>query len=99
MPIRALTEIVTMLRAERPVLERNFAISEIGVFGSVVRGEAGKTSDIDILVDYAHPPTLFEFVRLQRYLAELLDAPVDLVMKSALKPNIGQRVLAELVPV
>jgi uncharacterized protein len=99
MAVRALIDIIAILRLERPRLERDFAVNELGVFGSVVRGEAVKTSDIDILVDYAQPPTLFEFVRLQRYLSELLGSPVDLVMKSALKPHIGQQVLSELIPI
>ena len=82
-----------------PLLAENYALSEIGVFGSVVRGDVKPGSDIDILVDYTEPPTLFEFVRLQRYLTDLLGAPVDLVMKSALKPQIGRQILAEVVPV
>ena len=87
------------LRSEMPLLAENYALSEIGVFGSVVRGDVKPGSDIDILVDYTEPPTLFEFVRLQRYLTDLLGAPVDLVMKSALKPQIGRQILAEVVPV
>ena len=94
-----LPEILVTLRSALPRLVEDYAVSEVGVFGSVVRGDARPGSDIDILVDYVEPPTLFEFVRLQRYLTDLLGAPVDLVMKSALKPQIGRRVLAEVVPV
>lgn len=43
--------------------------------------------------------SLFEFVRLQRHLSELLEMPVDLVMRSALKPAIGARIAAEVVAV
>jgi predicted nucleotidyltransferase len=69
------------------------------VFGSYVRGEATTKSDLDILVEYDRPPSLFQFVRLQRDLSELLGVPVDLVMKSALRPAIGQVILSEVVPV
>lgn len=99
MALPTLPEILDALRSEKSLLAESYALSEIGVFGSVVRGDAKLESDIDILVDYEEPPTLFEFVRLQRHLAELLGAPVDLVMKSALKPQIGRRILAEVVPV
>ena len=99
MALRTLPEIVTILRSAMPLLVEDYAVSEIGVFGSVVRGDAKLESDIDILVDYMEPPTLFEFVRLQRHLSDLLGAPVDLVMKSALKPQIGRQVLAEVVSV
>jgi predicted nucleotidyltransferase len=96
---RRLSDIVALLQVERPRLEQIFGVSELAIFGSVVRGEAGSTSDIDILVDYSAPPTLFEFVRLQRHLSGLLGAPVDLVMKTALKPTIGRQILTELVPI
>lgn len=42
---------------------------------------------------------MFEFVRLERHLTAVLDVKVDLVMKTALKPDIGKRILAEVVPV
>ena len=71
----------------------------LGVFGSYVHGEATAKSDLDILVEYDQPPSLFQFVRLQRDLSELLGVPVDLVMKSALRPAIGQVILSEVVPV
>jgi hypothetical protein len=99
MQTKTLPDILNALRTERSTLQESFAVSELGVFGSVARGEAEASSDIDILVEYAKTPTLFEFVRLQRYLSELLDAPVDLVMKSALKPSIGKQILLEVVPV
>jgi predicted nucleotidyltransferase len=99
MTTKTLPDILNALRTERSALEESFAVSELGVFGSVARGEAEASSDIDILVEYAKTPTLFEFVRLQRYLSELLNAPVDLVMKSALKPTIGKQILLEVVSV
>jgi predicted nucleotidyltransferase len=99
MTTKTLSDILAVLRTERPGLQESFAVSELGVFGSVARGEAEATSDIDILVEYSKTPTLFEFVRLQRYLSELLDSPVDLVMKSALKPSIGRQILLEVVSV
>jgi hypothetical protein len=71
---RRLSEIVALLQMERPRLEQMFGVSELAIFGSVVRGEAGSTSDIDILVDYSTPPTLFEFARLQRHLSGLSGA-------------------------
>jgi uncharacterized protein len=71
----------------------------LGVFGSYLRGEATAESDLDILVEYDRPPSLFQFVRLQRDLSELLGVPVDLVMKSALRPAIGQVILSEVVAV
>jgi predicted nucleotidyltransferase len=59
------------------------------------RGDVGG-SDIDILVDFSAPVTLFEFARLRRHLQSLLGRPVDLVTRDALKPQLRERVLRGL---
>jgi len=91
--------LLSLLRAEMPHLTERFGVPSLSLFGSYVRSEATDQSDVDILVEYAVAPTLFEFVRLRSYLATVLGLPVDLVMRSALKPHIGQATLAELAPV
>ncbi|WP_457550774.1 nucleotidyltransferase family protein [Archaeoglobus sp.] len=78
-------------------LKKKFKVKEIGIFGSYVRGEQRKESDIDILVEFEETPTLLEFVELENYLTELLGVKVDLVMKRALKPKIKEFVLKEVV--
>jgi Predicted nucleotidyltransferases len=64
-----------------------------------VRGEQEADSDLDILVEYETPPDFFQFIELEDYLSEILGVKVDLVMKSALRPRIGKRILAESIPV
>jgi predicted nucleotidyltransferase len=93
----ALDDLIAELQAEKEILAERYAIRSLGIFGSYVRGEAQTTSDLDILVDFETPPTLFEFVRLQDELSERLGMPVDLVMKSALKPIIGAQILKEVI--
>ena len=82
-----------------PALEESFGVKSLGVFGSYARGETNRKSDLDLLVEFHRVPTMFEFVRLERHLAKVLGVKVDLVMKTALKPEIGKRILAEVVPV
>jgi hypothetical protein len=94
-----LDEVLRALRAELPTLEQSYGIRSLGVFGSIVRGEQRSRSDVDILVVFERTPTFFEFIELEDRLAELLGAKVDLVMRSALKPRIGERILAEVVSV
>ncbi|MCX6028029.1 MAG: nucleotidyltransferase family protein [Chloroflexi bacterium] len=95
----SLDNILPLLRGHTPELRERYAVRSLGVFGSYVHGEATADSDLDLLVEYERVPTLFEFVRLQRHLSEFLDIPVDLVMKTALKPAIGQTILAEVMPI
>ncbi len=92
-------EILCVLGEHRDELRTQYAVRSLGVFGSYVRGEATGDSDLDVLVEYDRPPSLFQFVCLQRQLCDLLGVPVDLVMKSALRPAIGEAILAEVVPV
>lgn len=94
-----LTTIRQQLHGCLPDIGERYNVNYLGIFGSYVREEAMPESDLDILVDFSTPPTLFQFVRLKNELSDLLGIPVDLVMKSALKPKIGAQVLAEVVPV
>lgn len=64
-----------------------------------MRGEQEPESDLDILVEFEEAPSLFEYIRLEDYLSGILGVKVDLVMKSALKPAIGKRILYEVVAV
>jgi len=92
-------EIKRVLKRYERELKEKYGVKEIGVFGSYVRGEQKKDSDLDILVEfYPHAGIdLIKFVELEEYLSELLGIRVDLVMKSALKPRIGKRILEEVV--
>ena len=78
---------------------RRRGIIRAAVFGSVVRGEAGIDSDIDILVDLDPNAkiTLLDYVRLQSLLEEILRFPVDMVNRKTLKPLLRDRILAEAV--
>ncbi len=86
-----------VLKDHKAALEKDYGVSEIGIFGSYVEGRQGERSDIDILVEFKNAVDLFLFVHLKNHLSDLLGDNVDLVMKRALKPNIGKRVLRQVV--
>jgi len=92
-------EIRKILREHKDELRKKYGVLEIGIFGSYVRGEQEKDSDVDILVEFipSDKTSLLEFVGLEIYLSELLGIKVDLVEKKALKPRIGKHILAEVV--
>ncbi len=50
-------------------LKDKFKVKTIGVFGSYVRGEQNRSSDVDILVEFEEPVGLFEFMKLENYLS------------------------------
>ncbi|MCZ6615315.1 MAG: nucleotidyltransferase family protein [Chloroflexi bacterium] len=95
----SLDDILNTLRDHLPELRERYGVTSMGVFGSYVRGRERKRSDLDVLVEFQQAPSMFRFIELQEYLSELLGVKVDLVNQRALKPGIGQRILAEVVPV
>jgi len=92
-----LDSLIETLNKHRGELEEEFSVSSIGLFGSYVRDDQNSGSDLDILVEFSKPISLLRFLRLQRKLSQLLEVDVDLVMKKALKPRIGERILSEVV--
>ncbi len=95
-----LTLLLRQLRSLLPGLRVRYGVRSLGVFGSYVRGEQGAGSDLDLLVEFDDRPlSLFDFVRLENEVGDALNLKVDLVEKRALKPYIGQRILAEVVTV
>ena len=88
---------IKILRQHLPELRDKYSVIYLGIFGSYIRGEQTKDSDLDILVQFDKKPGLFKYIELEDYLSDLLGVKVDLVMKSALKPNIGRRILNEVV--
>lgn len=89
-------EVIDIIRSSKPEVESRYGVMKIGLFGSYVRGEQRKRSDIDILVSFSRDIDRFDFLDLKEFLEAKLQHKVDLVMETALKPAIGQRILAEV---
>jgi len=68
------------------------------IFGSVVRGEASGTSDIDFLVTFEAERSLFDMIGLKQDLEQMLDRNVDIVTNESLHWYIREQVLNEAVP-
>ncbi len=91
------TEFTRILQQHLPELRGRYNVASLGLFGSYVRGDHRKRSDLDVLVEFTEAPSLFDFIDLEQYLTGLLGTRVDLVMKSALKPRIGRCILSEVL--
>ena len=97
--MKTLDEIKNTISKYKTYLIDNFKVKSISVFGSYLRGEIKKNSDLDVLVEFSETIDLFEFIKLENYLADILGCKVDLVMKDALKPRIRDRILLEAVSI
>ena len=99
--MKSLQEIRIQLKDLRPTLKDNFSVDSIELFGSYVRGEQNKKSDLDVLVTFAEPNDvdLLKFIELRLFLKDQLGVDVDLVEKDTVKPRLKQRIFEEAVPV
>jgi len=93
--IEEIKQILVLIKKE---LREKFKVKEIGVFGSTIRGERKKKSDIDILVDFEEGADLFDLVGLSLFLGKKLKQKVDVVSKRALRDEIRASVLKEVLP-
>lgn len=82
-----------------PILKK-YGIKKAGIFGSIVRGEATKKSDVDILVEIERDDiSLLDFVGIKLELEEALGRKVDLVEYSTIKPIVRKQILSEEVSI
>lgn len=69
----------------------------VRLFGSLGRGEANSSSDLDLLVDMSEGRSLLDLVALGDDLEESLGVPVDVVTEKSLSPYLRDRILVEAV--
>jgi hypothetical protein len=90
-------QLLVLLGKLKPELSARYRVREIGLFGSFVRAQQSEASDIDILVDFDDNADLFDLVGLALFLEEQLQRKVDEVSKSALREELRESVLQEVV--
>lgn len=76
------------------VLER-YGVEKAALFGSIVRGQVTKESDIDLLIEFEGKKSLLDLVGLKFELQELLKRRVDVVTYKSLHPLLKERILNE----
>jgi hypothetical protein len=95
--MQKIDELKKILQNNKKTLKDEYGVIQIGIFGSYTKGNQKKSSDVDILVEFEKAVDLFTFVQLKNHLSDLLGVNVDLVIKKALKPKLGERILSQTV--
>jgi hypothetical protein len=95
--MKAFEEIKRILAQNEKEIKARFKVRDFGIFGSAIRGEGKLTSDIDILVDFENEADLIDLIGLALFLEEKLGQKVDVVPKRALREEIREQVLREVV--
>ena len=89
--------ILESLKKLKPELTRKYAVSSIGLFGSIVRDDfSTDNSDVDIIVDFSKPIGI-EFVDLAEYLESVIKRKVDLVSQKGIKPKYFEQIQNEIL--
>jgi hypothetical protein len=94
-PIRSAQAVLDLLHDNRQQLY-DLGVRKLGLFGSVVRGEATPDGDIDLLVVMARP-SFKDYMDAKFFLEDLLGGEVDLVMESGLKPALRPYISKEVI--
>ena len=97
-PGMTIAELLKTRRDEILAIAERHGASNVRIFGSVARGEAGPDSDVDLLVDLERGRTLIDHGQLQVDLEGLLGRKVDVVTERGLLSHLRARVLEEAVP-
>ncbi len=88
-------DILSKLRELKPALNKDYAVKEIGLFGSFSDDSYNENSDIDLLVELERPIG-WKFFSLELYLEEIFGRKIDLVTKNALKGQIKDNILKQV---
>lgn len=89
------TEIIAKLTELKPILYKEYAVKEIGLFGSYSDNSNTEESDIDILIEL-EKPIGWKFFTLELFLENVFNKKIDLVTKSALKEQIKDQILKQV---
>ncbi len=88
-------DILSKLRELKPILNKDYAVKEIGLFGSFADDSYNENSDIDLLVELERPIG-WKFFSLELYLEKIFGRKIDLVTKNALKDQIKDSILKQV---
>ena len=90
-------EVTARLRDLKEELASRYDVREIGIFGSVARGEEDEQSDIDLLVEFGSNADLLTYIGLWQFLEDTFGTRIDLVSKGGLRSDMRDAVLQDLV--
>jgi predicted nucleotidyltransferase len=90
-------EVMARLRSLKGELATRYDVREIGIFGSVARGDDDQKSDLDLFVEFGPDADLITFIGLWQYLEDIFGTRIDLVSKGGLRGDMRDSVIRDLV--
>ncbi len=94
--MKNLVEIRDILTKNKGIIQENYKVKKIGIFGSYVRGEQKEDSDLDIIVDFSEPVSLLKLVNFENFLQNITGLKVDVVPEGDIRPELRNNILNEV---
>ena len=86
-----------ILKHHKEELVGDYNVSEIGIFGSYVRGEESEKSDVDIVIE-TDMPDMFKLVHIKNELEGLLHKSVDIIRnRDKMNPYLKKRIIRDAI--
>ena len=96
--MRYIMKAIELLKNNEHEIRKRFGVRKIGIFGSFARGEEREGSDIDVLVEFQDNYETFDnFMDLKYFLEDLFGRKIDLVTMDALRPQLKDDILQEVI--
>jgi uncharacterized protein len=89
------SHILSRLKELKPTLKKEYAVKEIGLFGSFSNGTNTEDSDIDLIVEL-EKPIGWKFFSLELYLENVFNRKIDLVTKNSIKEQLKDSILGQV---
>ncbi len=92
------SELIETVKRHNKDIRKRFKVKDIGLFGSYVRDEQKKESDVDVLVEFEKGHKTFNnYMDLKFFLEDIFGLKVDLVIKDAVRTELKEYILTEVV--
>jgi predicted nucleotidyltransferase len=97
--VKSVEEVKAILKEHKAEVVQKYRVREMGIFGSFVRSEQKRRSDVDILVEFdpGNIPGLLKLIEMEMYLEKLLRKKVDVVIKNGIRPELKKGILKEVI--
>ncbi len=94
---KELKKYIDIIKSNTDKLRHKYKVKSLAIFGSVVRGENTKDSDIDIIVEFTEEVGGFHLIVTEEFLTNILKRKVDLIPKKAIKGEFEKNIQKDLV--
>ena len=93
--MKSQAEILSLMRRYKPMAQKKYGMTKLGIFGSVARGEQTDNSDVDVCYE-GQAPSLLTLDMIQTELEQLLNCKVDLVrVRDNMNSLLRQRIIRD----